>query len=34
MWYPELKKREVREALNLAIDYQAIADALLDGIPC
>jgi peptide/nickel transport system substrate-binding protein len=34
MWHPELKKREVREALNLAIDCQAIADALLDGIPC
>jgi peptide/nickel transport system substrate-binding protein len=34
MWHPELKKKEVREALNLAIDCQAIADALLDGLPC
>ena len=34
MWHPELKEKQVREALNLAIDCQAIADALLDGIPC
>jgi len=34
MWHPELKKKKVREALNLAIDCQAITDALLEGIPC
>jgi peptide/nickel transport system substrate-binding protein len=34
MWHPELKKKQVREALNLAIDCQAITNALLDGIPC
>ena len=34
MWHPELKKKMVREALNLAIDCQAITDALLDGLPC
>jgi peptide/nickel transport system substrate-binding protein len=34
MWHPELTKRDVREALNLAIDCQAITDALLDGLPC
>ena len=34
MWHPELKKKEVREALNLAIDCQAITDALLEGLPC
>jgi peptide/nickel transport system substrate-binding protein len=34
MWHPELKKKKVREALNLAVDCQAITDALLDGIPC
>ena len=34
MWHPELKKKQVREALNLAIDCQAITDALLEGMPC
>ena len=34
MWHPELKKKKVREAINLAIDCQTITDALLDGIPC
>jgi len=34
MWHPEMKKPKVREALNLAIDCQAITDALLDGLPC
>ena len=34
MWHPELKKKKVREALNLAIDCQAITDALLEGLPC
>ena len=34
MWHPELKKKKVREALNLAIDCQAITDALLEGMPC
>lgn len=34
MWHPELKKKKVREALNLAIDCQAITDALLEGISC
>ena len=34
MWHPELKKQKVREALNLAIDCQAITDALLEGLPC
>ena len=34
MWHPELKKKKVREALNLAIDCQTITDALLDGLPC
>jgi peptide/nickel transport system substrate-binding protein len=34
MWHPELKKKQVREALNLAIDCTAIADSLLDGVPC
>ncbi len=34
MWHPELKKKEVRQALNLAIDCQAITDALLEGLPC
>ena len=34
MWHPELKKKEVREALNLAIDCEAITDALLEGLPC
>lgn len=34
MWHPELKKKQVREALNLAIDCQAITNAMLDGIPC
>ena len=34
MWHPELKKPQVREAINLAIDCQTITDALLDGIPC
>ena len=34
MWHPELKKKKVRQALNLAIDCQAITDALLEGLPC
>ena len=34
MWHPELKKKKVREALNLAIDCQAITNALLEDIPC
>lgn len=34
MWHPELKKKKVREALNLAIDCQAITDSLLEGLPC
>jgi len=34
MWHPELKKKKVREALNLAIDCQAITDALLEGTSC
>jgi ABC-type transport system substrate-binding protein len=34
MWHPELQKQDVREALNLAIDCQAITDALLEGLPC
>ena len=34
MWHPELKKKKVRQALNLAIDCQAITDALLEGVPC
>ena len=34
MWHPELKKKEVREALNLAIDCEAITEALLEGLPC
>jgi len=34
MWHPELKKKAVREALNLAIDCPAITKAMLDGLPC
>ena len=34
MWHPELKKKKVREALNLAIDCQEITNALLEGLPC
>ena len=34
MWHPELKKKKVREAINLAIDCETITAALLDGIPC
>jgi len=34
MWHPELKKKQVREALALAINCQAITDALLEGLPC
>ena len=34
MWHPELKKKQVREAINLAIDCETITAALLDGIPC
>ena len=32
IWHPELKKKEVREALNLATDCEALMQALYDGL--
>jgi peptide/nickel transport system substrate-binding protein len=33
IWHPELKKREVREALTLAIDCETIMGKLYNGLP-
>lgn len=32
IWHPELKKRDVREALTLAIDCETIMEVLYDGL--
>ena len=32
IWHPELKKKQVREALNLAIDCETLMETLYDGL--